>query len=60
MAESERCSYGLGVKNMSDLVLKEIYAKYGKTTLEMNKLESIKWLEEKFWKVWWLKCKWTE
>ena len=52
MADSERCSYGLGVKNMSDLVLKEIYGKYGKTTLEMNTLESIKWLEEKFWKVW--------
>ena len=33
---------GLGVKNMSDLVLEEIYGKYEKKTLQMYKLENTK------------------
>ena len=32
----------LGVKNMSDLVLKEIDGKYEKRTLQMNKLKNSK------------------
>ena len=38
---------GLGVKNMSDLVLKEIYGKYGKKNI-LEKIKNIKWLKEKF------------
>ena len=44
----------LGVKKMSDLVLKEIYGRYEKKTLKMNKLKNIKWLKRNFWKVWYL------
>ena len=38
---------GLGVRNMSDLILKEIYGKYQIKTLQMNKLKNTKWLKEK-------------
>ena len=33
---------GLGVRNMSDLILKEIYGKYQIKTLQMNKLKNTK------------------
>ena len=33
---------GLGVKSNFDLVLKEIYRRYEKKTLHMNKLNNIK------------------
>ena len=33
---------GLGVRNMSDLILKEIYGKYQAKTLQMNKLKNAK------------------
>ena len=33
---------GLGVKNMSDLVLKEIYGKYERKILQIKKLENVK------------------
>ena len=32
----------LGIKKMSDLILKEIYGRYEKKTLKMNKLKNIK------------------
>ena len=35
-----------GVKNMSDLVLKEIYRRYEKQTLQMNKLRNTQQLKE--------------
>ena len=36
---------GLGFKNMSDLVLKEIYGRYGKKTSRMDRLKNIKFLK---------------
>ena len=39
---------GLGVKNISDLILKEIYGIYGTKNLNKSKLENKKWLKEKF------------
>ena len=33
---------GLGVRNMSDLILKEIYGKYQIKILQMNKLKNTK------------------
>ena len=42
---------GLGVKNMSDLVLKKIHSKYLKKTLQMNKLKNQKWLKDKYDKI---------
>ena len=37
---------------MSDLVLKEIYGKYERKNLTKKETKNIKWLKEKFWKVW--------
>ena len=39
---------GLGFKNMSGLVLKETYDKYGRKNLKKMKLKNIKWLKENF------------
>ena len=39
---------GMGVKNMSDLVLKEIYGICEKKILQKDKLMNIKWQKEKF------------
>ena len=39
---------GLGVNNMSGLVLKEIYGKYEKKTLQTTKLRNTKRQREKF------------
>ena len=39
---------GLGVKNMSDLVLREIYGVYEKKNYQMKELNTIKWLKENF------------
>ena len=39
---------GLGVKNMSDLLLKKIYGTYGKKNYQKKKLNTIKWLKENF------------
>ena len=36
---------GLGFKNMSDLVLKEIYGRYGKKTSRMDRLKNITFLK---------------
>ena len=36
---------GLGFKNMSDLVLKEIYSRYGKKTSRMDRLKNITFLK---------------
>ena len=36
---------GLGFKNMSDLVLKEIYGTYGKKTSRMDRLKNITFLK---------------
>ena len=36
---------GLGFKNMSDLVLKEIYGRYGKKTSRMDRLKNIAFLK---------------
>ena len=36
---------GLGVRKMSDLILKEIYGKYQTKTLQMNKLKKYKTTE---------------
>ena len=39
---------GLGVKNMSGLVLREIYGVYEKKNYQMKELNTIKWLKENF------------
>ena len=39
---------GLGVKNMSELVLTKSMADIEKKSLQMNKLKNKKWLKEKF------------
>ena len=39
---------GMGVKNISDLVLKEIYGICETKILQKNKLMNIKWQREKF------------
>ena len=39
---------GLGVRNISDLVLKEIYGFYKQKTLQKSKVKNTKWLKEKF------------
>ena len=39
---------GLGVKNMSDLVLKEIYDKYERKNLTSNDIKKFKMTDEKF------------
>ena len=39
---------GMGVKNMSDLVLKEIYGICETKNLQKNKLMNIKWQKHKF------------
>ena len=36
---------GLGFKNMSDLVLKEIYGRYGKKISRMDRLKNITFLK---------------
>ena len=36
---------GLGFKNMSDLVLKEIYGRYGKKTSRMDRLKNVTFLK---------------
>ena len=41
---------GLGVQNISDLVLKEIYKIYKTKSLKKSKLKNTKWLKEKFFK----------
>ena len=41
----------IGVKNISDLVLKEIYGICEKKILQKNKLMNIKWRKEKFIKI---------
>ena len=41
---------GTGVRNMSDLVLKDIYRMCGKKNLQKSKLKNTKWLKEKFMK----------
>ena len=38
----------LGIKNISDLILKEIYGIYGTKNLTKSNLENKKWLKEKF------------
>ena len=40
--------HGLGVKNMSDLVLKEIYDKYERKNLTSNDIKKFKMTDEKF------------
>ena len=39
---------GLGVTNISDLVLKEIHGICGKKNQQKKKLNAIKWLKEKY------------
>ena len=39
---------GLGVKNMSDLVLKEIYGAHGKTNLTKEEIKCYKMTEREF------------
>ena len=39
---------GLGVKNMSGLVLREIYGVYEKKNYQLKELNTIKWLKENF------------
>ena len=39
---------GLGVKNISDLVVKEIQGTYEKKELKKEEKNALKWLEEKF------------
>ena len=41
---------GLGVKNMSDLVLKEIYGAYGKKNLTKEEIKYYKMTEREFFK----------
>ena len=41
---------GLGVKNMFDLILKEINGRYEIKTLRKSKLENTKWMKKKFMK----------
>ena len=38
----------LGVKSMSDLILKEIYGIYERKDLRKSRLKNTKWLKEKF------------
>ena len=38
----------LGVKNMSDVILKEIYGIYETKDLQKSRLKNTKWLKEKF------------
>ena len=38
----------LGVKNMSDVILKEIYGIYETKDLRKSRLKNTKWLKEKF------------
>ena len=44
--EYEKCKYGLGVKNMSDLVLKEIYGIYKTKNLTNKQIRKYKMTEK--------------
>ena len=47
-ASMKNVQNGLGVKNISDLILKKYMAFMKQKTLQKSKLENIKWLKEKF------------
>ena len=43
---------GMGVKNIYDLILKELYGIYDTKNLTKEQIKNAKWLKEKFWKIW--------
>ena len=43
---------GMGVKNIYDLILKELYGIYDTKNLTKEQIKNAKWLKEKFWKNW--------
>ena len=51
---------GLGVKNMSDLILKEIYGIYETKNLTNKQIQKYKMTERNFWKIWSFKQRWIK
>ena len=43
---------GMGVKNIYDLILKELYGIYDTKNPTKEQIKNAKWLKEKFWKIW--------
>ena len=43
---------GMGVKNIYDLILKELFGIYDTINLTKEQIKNAKWLKEKFWKIW--------
>ena len=43
---------GMGVKNIYDLILKELYGIYDTKNPTKEQIKNTKWLKEKFWKIW--------
>ena len=43
---------GMGVKNIYDVILKELYGIYDTKNPTKEQIKNTKWLKEKFWKIW--------